>query len=343
MFGREARRRKEEQRQLEQRKENLLAAARNNDTAGVVKYFMRRPVVFDACLAAVEAGSVDALKALLRRNLGFDFSEFRDQDVLKAKRLVNAARGSDKADALLTVLFAANETTECGKLHQSTFICPEISHDILRCILLMTPSTFETAIDVIGLEDTDRLKFILAFLPKDGSGQGALDKALSVSAERNDVEKAQMLLDKGANANHAEAQALQNAAMAGHMDMVCLLLLHVDLLLYGNDVSAQVEHAHPDLAKLIADATAICFQEEESPFVALNKNILEERQTLSGGKTLTTIFNFETRQQHNAIETPQGTEKMTTVNFKDIDAGVLEKMRRKLDGLNAAKRLVNKP
>lgn len=353
MFGYKSKR----QRRAE-RIQNLLAAARNNDVEGVEKYFMHRPVVFDACLEAAKAGAAAALEALLQKNKGFDFSpnEHHISDSGGACLLIEKARqlpDADAAAALMAVLRRANKTTGYGQQPATNFLAPNISFDDLQSILEEAPRQFDNALKSVGLHATDKLKFVLSFTPKDGSGQQALDSALVTVAERGDTDKAALLLKHGADANYAAARALLGAAQRGQVEMAALLVPHVDLALYGMDIAAKVEPADPEMAQLITQLTEAAPEEgaaaqtareartdaadgQAAPAAAAQSDTLTETRALPDGGTLTSVFCFSAQQQHNIVRTPDGGVAMTTVAFKNIDKGVIAVMKEKF-GARAAR------
>ncbi|MBU6475705.1 MAG: hypothetical protein KGL10_05905 [Alphaproteobacteria bacterium] len=328
------------------KKQKLIEAARNNDIAGIAQHFMPRDAAYEACLAAIDARAAVALQAVLEKNSGFDFAFSSGGDSVCARNLIAKANASADANALLAVLLAANNNYACGRQPLTSFLTPATSFETLQNILETMPRAFGDVLTAAGLADTAKLKFILSFTPKDGSAQKTLDAALIDVAGEGAADKAGLLLKHGANANYAAALALTRAAQNGHFETVALLLPHVDLALYGMDIAVKAEHADPDMAQLIGEAAKIALEQQNAekpaePPAALPPgalppaDILIETLALPDGGTLTTLFNFSTKQQHSIVKTAEGAVALAVVGFKDLDADVLAAARGKCAARNA--------
>ncbi len=346
MFGHKSKRQRQRE-ALDQKKQNLKTAAAANDVAGVEASFMPRQPAYEACLAAIRGGAVEALEKLLEKNCGFDFSDTGTGDSICAQILITEAQKAPaNADRIMTALYKANHTGGFGKQPQAAFLSPLSSFEMLQSFLETTPEEFGRALKAVGMAATDKMKFILSFTPKDGSAQQTLDAALIETAANGDVDKTDLLLKHGANPDYAAGRALLGAAKAGHIEIIDRLLPRVDLLLYGEDIATQTEHANPDMAKLVQTATELAREQAaaEKPAAAENAagvaaapaapaqgDMLAETRTLPDGSTLTSVFCFAARQQHNIVRTPEGGVAMTTVAFRNIDKAVIAAMKEKCD------------
>jgi hypothetical protein len=346
MFGGKKRREEETRRQ-----EEAMTAALQQDDAAALAPFVEEVLGgqserFDLCMKAVENNAARCLALLLSRR-GFDFSSSCDTDKDRTRQLIKKSLTMPSGGDLVAVIAAANETTPCSSLERYEFVNPTSSVEVLQQYIEDRPEMFKECIERVGLFSTEKLRFILSFTSRINNPQPILDEALINVAKAGDAEKTKVLLDRGADANYACAQALSRAAEGGHSDVVALLLPLVQLDVYGSDLMTQLEAK--GVAPAIIDAMKFATEnaaaieappvKEEtapalSPFARIDADTLAETQALPGG-TLITVFNFRSQQQKNIYAKNDGTPPaITIVSFTDIDKTVLASMRTALDELN---------
>ncbi len=284
---------------------------------------------YEAAHTAIRNNAPKVLAALVKtKSRGFSsafaFADTREDSKRNARRLLATISAAADPLRLWTILHEANAAAqnEGVRLADRDFLTRAAPADFIQQQLERDPLLFKSCVENIGLAETEKLKFILTLTPKTGDAQIALSGALIKTAGAGDAEKTRLLLDHGADAHYAGGLALTRAVQNGHTPVAAMIR------------AAAAKAAPPQAATPAAAAAAA----------------LVENEALPGGGTLTTVFNFRTRQQHNVLATPDGTKLMTTVSFKDIDKDVIAAAQKRYeeqgrqgaaDGL-AAKSIVKK-
>ncbi len=341
------------------KKTKLLAAARGNDVAGVEKYYMKRSNCLDACIEAVKNDAPDALQKLLEINKGFHFAiDNPYDDSRRALQLFAAARDCSASEKIVSILYDMNRTKCRGYNINRELMMPNTPLYAIKDCLESAPAAghlhidFDTCVNQTGLASTEKLTLILSFKPEGAEAQRTIDNALIAVAAKGDIEKAELLLRHGANANYAAGQSLKVAGECGQYAMVELLLDHVALDIHGQAIAMRLQNmeTYPAAARRVADAVAAAIKdgaraapraapaaaESEGNYTRLDSHTLEERQTLSDGGTLTALFNFASGQQHILFTDRNGNgQTPVVVPFRDIDEKLLSALREIFDALAA--------
>jgi len=295
-----------------------------------------------ACNTAVEHGASRALEALLDTG-SFNFHPTNcDIEKQYVRELIKAASASSAALPLLTVLEEQNAAADSRhKLERTEFLNQDTPAEFIQTCLEKYPSLFENCVKNIGMDSTEKLKFILTFTSRSTNPQPVLDTALVRASETGDIEKAKLLLERQASPDYACGQSLLRAAIGGHKDIVTLLLPLMRLDLYGGDIATKLEQnkaANPAIIASIKAATRRATtapkQETEDGYTRVDDDTLSGVQALADGSTLTTLFNFCSQQQQLILKTPENTTTLVVVSFDEIKKEVVEDMRKKLETLN---------
>lgn len=307
----------------------------------------------DACAYAIAKEAPAALTILLS-NHGFDFTSSAEDDRAHAHKLIEKAQASPAAEALMNALAAENAAPHSTSLSADEFLSAETSVSTLQALLEADAGNFEACVSKTGFQSTEKLKFILSFAARAGDVQDFLTKTMVRLAENGDAEKVALLLQRGADPDYGTALALSRAAANGHAQVVSLLLPVTDMAAYGDDLVLQLEQkgADGDMIDAVARATenakaaavvqeteaaaAPVTTESESGLRRIDANTLTETQTLPDGGTLTSLYNFRSRQQQNILDPHDGRAPvLNIVSFSDMDQGMLATLRQALDEMNA--------
>ncbi len=301
----------------QKQREGLEAALKTDDPSLFdEQYFVFdvSPVnrIYDAAKRAIAQNAPKVFHALTHGkfpnyNSSFTFGSTWEESKQNVRLLLADISASAEPGLFWEIMRDGNEksTVDKPRLASAEFLTPAASPEFIHDQLLKNPELFTTCLRDIGVRDPEKLELILAFAPKDDSAHIALVAAV-VEVSRNE----------------------------DALDQLAALLPHIDLARHGAHMAALVRFFNPEMAKLISDATEImrCTPEaEETVHPAQESDIHVEKQAIPGGGTLTAIFNFTLKQQHNVIRMPGEDPVATTVQFRDIDKGVLAAMRRKYD------------
>jgi hypothetical protein len=154
-----------------------------------------------------------------------------------------------------------------------------------------------------------------------------------------------LLLEHDANPNYAGGQALLRAAERRQQAVIDLLLPLVDAG-FRNDILTHLrnEGGLPAVIKTFENTVSVSPStpsvQEEGGYSRVNAHTLAETQTLPGGVTLTTVYNFAARQQQFFLSSnePLSQSPPAPVNFDNLPKGVEDAMRAKLETLNGRKK-----
>ncbi len=228
-----------------------------------------------------------------------------------ARKLLTETSGFSDPDGLWDIMHkaSANADKDAVRLADADFLTPHAPLDFIGQMLEKNRSLFKSCVENIGLADTAKLKFILSLAPEEANTQIVLNGALIKTAGTGDAEKTRLLLDAGADADYADGMALKCAVEKGH------------------DGVADMLRAAP--RKPVAKPGP------QTPAGLPLADALVEQEALPGGGTLTTVFNFRTRQQHNVLTAPDGTKLMTTVGFRQIEKEVIAAAEKRYEERNA--------
>ncbi|MCE9507412.1 MAG: ankyrin repeat domain-containing protein [Alphaproteobacteria bacterium] len=329
--------------------QKLRACVKDNNPARVLfllnaHSFSRQEYYRTARLAVLEHAP-EALQALLDKNKGFNFADSGEGDKEAAGKLFQIV--PPDAFHLWKILHDANQAAEYGQLNERDIIeniSPEMSHDFFRFHLdradAASISTFRTFVGEIGLQSTEKLKFILNWAGKFPAAQKVLDSALAGAAEAGDEEKVKLLLEKKANPNYSGCVSLLHAVEKGHQEIIGLLLPHMQLETYGENLMDEMrkKRINPSkiewLEKIVDQACAeVRVKKNQENFMLVDADTLSETKQLPSGLRLTTLFNFKSHQQTLIVEKAGEKESLavTVKDFNEIgDDAFLEAMRLKL-------------
>jgi hypothetical protein len=311
----------------------------------VEKLDMYHGPLSQTCETALQFGATKSLEALLQAGNGFYSFEEKRQE--KALRLVEQATAAADPLPLLLVLKKANTefTYSTYRLPEESFFLQNTPVGFIQACLEENPSLFGACVRNTGLHDTEKLKFILAFSSRAPHAKTILSAALTETAKTGDVEKAELLIARGADPSHASAQPLLRAAEAGHKDMVDLLLPLTDLDTHGKDLLTQLEQkgiARGVLESIRAavdnplrgeEADSADLADDTADYALVDEDTLSRQQKLPDGDVLTTIFNFQTQQEQLILKSPQSQPALYAVSFDQVDKDVIAAMREKLNEL----------
>ncbi len=299
---------------------------------------------YDACELAIQQNESEVLEALITAGLGLHFSRASSENRGLARKLLDAALSSSDPVPLLSVLYNKNDVTSPTPLTREDFLNKDTSISFIQNRLEYDKALFNDCVQNIGLFSTEKLEFILTFSSRSPHFQTPLDNALIQVAAAGDIEKAKLLLERKASPDYAQGRAVLRAAEGGHTDMVGLLLPLMNPVLCS-DIATQLRLKDPS-SSLIASLESVkrkteaviipsaAPQETEEDYTLVDANTLAEVQQLPNGVTLTTLFNFKTRQQEKyAMNEAGDIFPSKPVNFNEIDKDVIGALREKFDAL----------
>lgn len=346
-------------------KDALQQAVQENKPARV-RYLIRkhgagREMRYALALEAVNQGAAAALDEILAYR-GFDFSDSSNGDVRRAKVLMQRALDDQNLDvwkALYRTNIAVNYmvdsehmVTMAGSRHWR----PALAFHLDDANASQT-GVFNTALATMVSGTADDLAFVLSWTAKFAGHGGALNAALKISASAGDVDKINLLLDKGADPNDEAALALYHALEYGHRKAFDLLVARGGALdTHGQDLvtrlrqqsphSPLAEHLHQAVAAKRRDSEAAAAQSRLGQrYHLIAPDSFSETLHLPEGGRLTTVFNFSTRQQTTIAERGMAAPVMavTVRDFDDIaDRAVLTQAEDRLISLGGSVPVVEK-
>lgn len=217
----------------------------------------------------------------------------------------------------------------------------DIAHDLLAKANRSQYSIFYNTLKTLQTADTARFKTFLAYAGNFEKDQASLNDVFLAAASSNNAENAKLLLEMGADVNTKEGYALYYAAKNNNTDLFKFLMAqNVDLEKHGKRIlqmitqsSTYTDDALQPLRDFVATAQAkeSALQADKERYALPRPDILSDTLLLPSGMKLTTLFNFETRQQ--IIITENKTTLSTVVtDFGDIKSpevieAALQKLR----------------
>lgn len=216
-------------------------------------------------------------------------------------------------------------------------------------------AVFNVAMQVMREGTAQDLSFVLSWTAKFSGHGPALNAALKVAAEEGAVDKTALLLDKGADPNHDAAAAVYQALAFSQRAVFDLLVERgVQLDVYGPDLLAWLRQQNPQ-SMLMTRLESLVNDQLEAAEARRAQSRLGQRYHLAApdtfsetlhlpeGRTLTTVFNFSTRQQTTIAERVQEGDAAAPVmavsvrDFDDIaDQAVIENAEYRLVQLGGA-------
>jgi hypothetical protein len=310
---------------------------------GKISYVQGTAEYYEACTAAIKYNAPQSLRAITERGKALYFGGSWPSSKKRSLQLVKDALDTSNPVPLLEVLKNANEKTyEDGQLKETDFLSEHTPLEAIQFLLEEDPGLFDDCLKNVGIYNTRKMKFILAFASKCKDPQPALDTSLVKVAEAGDLEKARLLLEKGADPDYAGAQSLLRAGEGGHQETIGLLLPLVRLDLYGTDIVTQLQQKGASgegvlaIEKAVRNAGPAPAAEETENFALVDADTLAETQTLPDGTVLTTVFNFRTQQEQLVLDKEgAATPVLYVVNFDELGKDVVEAARERLEALKA--------
>jgi hypothetical protein len=306
-----------------------------------VRYLMKkhqpkRAMRFDLAKYAVSAKAGAALGEVIAHK-GFDFTdstqddigclkvllesalEMRDLEVWKALCLQNAKEATVGDDLPVRMAAEAGWRDGLGWL---------LDHAGAR-----DTDAFKIALRHMREGSAEDLSFVLSWTAKFTGHGAALNAALKRAAEEGAVDKIALLLDKGADPNDEAGTALYQALAMGHRAVFDLLAERGGRLdIYGPDLLTRLRQQSPQsplighLASLVSDSLAVAEAERARNRLGQRYHLtapdtFSETLHLPEGRTLTTVFNFSTRQQITIAERPASevSASVMAVSVRDFD------------------------
>ena len=328
--------------------QRLVLCAEENKP-GLIRFLLdsyktRREYRYQAALSAVRHQSAEALQAILDFNKGFDFADGATGDKEAARNLFQSV--APDAISLWKLLYAANGAAKFGQLSELEIIqaiAADAHCDILRFHLDKASSSdsliFQEFVIRSGRRSPEDLKFVLAWAEKFTGVQPILDGALVTAIESGETGKVQLLLEKKADPNHSNCFSILRAIEKDRPELVGLLLPHVDLDKYGENLMSELKKRNIEPAKIewleksvAAAVSAARIRKNRENYTLVDVDTLSETKQLANGMKLTTLFNFKSGQQTLIVEKSGEKESLavTVKDFKEIgDEGFIETMRLK--------------
>jgi hypothetical protein len=324
-----------------------------------VRYLMnkhepKREMRFALSLHAVNAKAGAALAEVLAKK-GFDFSDGTHGDIAHLKVLLKQAL-KHKDVEVWRVLCERNARESHAKVDNDDLVRMAAKagwHDGLAWNLdhatAKNTLAFNVAMEIMREGTAQDLSFVLSWTAKFSGHGPALNAALRVAAEEGAVDKTALLLDKGADPNSEAAAAIYQALAFGQRAVFDLLVERGGKLdVYGPDLLARLRQQNPQ-STLMTHLESLVGDQLEAAEAARAQSRLGQRYHLVApdtfsetlhlpeGRTLTTVFNFSTRQQTTIAERVHEGEAVTPAmavsvrDFDDIaDQAVIEKAEHRL-------------
>ncbi|MDP2204947.1 MAG: hypothetical protein Q8K65_01420 [Alphaproteobacteria bacterium] len=341
-----------------------LSEAVVENKAQRVRYLMKkhqpkREMRFQLASRAVDAKAGAALAEVLAQR-GFDFADGTHGDIAGIHMLLKHAL-KQKDVEVWRVLCERNAREPHAKIDNDDVVRMAAKarwYDGLAWNLdhatAKNTEVFNVAMHMMRDGTAQDLSFVLSWTAKFSGHGPALNAALKTVAEEGAVDKLALLLDKGADPNHDVAAAMYQALAFGHRAVFDLLVERGGKLdVYGPDLLARLRQQNPQ-STLMAHLESLVGDKLEAAEARRAQSRLGQRYHLTApdtfsetlhlpeGRTLTTVFNFSTRQQTTIAERVQG-EAATPVmavhvrDFDDIaDLAVIENAEHRLVQLGGA-------
>lgn len=287
---------------------------------------------------AVQARAGAALGAVLKQR-GFDFDDSAAGDKVYARAFFKTALQSRDL-GVWKALVACNDTENNANVGADTLVRMAAEAGWREAIAFhldradaKNVAPFNVVISKLVAKTADDLAFGLAWSGKFSGHGPVLNAALRSAAEEGAVDKAVLLLDKGADPNDEAGLAVYNALALGQREMFDLLAARgAQLDLHGPDIVTRLRQQNPNAA-LIGYAEAQVHAAVSSRKNAEAQNRLGQRYHLLApdsfsetlylpeGRRLTTVFNFSARQQTVIAEKPaaQGVSEAMAIHVREFD------------------------
>lgn len=323
-----------------------------------VRYLMKkhqpkREMRFDLAKAAVSAKAGAALAEVIAQR-GFDFTDSTQGDIHRLKLLLKTAvagrdlevwkalclQNATESHATVGDELPARMTAEAGWRDGLGW---QLDHAGAK-----DTDVFNIALRHMRDHSAEDLAFVLSWTAKFTAHGAALNTALKRSAEEGAVDKLALLLDKGADPNDEAGAALYQAMAFSHRAAFDLLVERGGKLdVYGPDLLTRLRQQNPQ-SPLIAHVASLVGGKIEEAEVARAQSRLGQRYHLvtpdtfsetlhlPEGRSLTTVFNFSTRQQTTIAERVLREDAapvmaVTVRDFDDIaDQAVIEQAAHRL-------------
>ena len=288
---------------------------------------------------AVQAGSGDALAAVLKQR-GFDFDESSAGDKVYIRAFFKSALQRRYLN-VWKALVQNNETESSANIPQDAvvrMVADSGWRDAIAFHLDRADAKDVSAFNVVMAKLTgktaDDLAFALAWSGKFNGHGPALNNALRSVAEEGAVDKAVLLLDKGADPNDEAGLAVYHALAFGRRDVFDLLVERgAQLDVHGPDIITRLRQQNPnaplnDYAAARVEAVVSSSKDAQAQsrigdrYHLVAPDSFSETLHLPEGRRLTTVFNFATRQQTVIAEKPEaeGTPASMAITVRDFDA-----------------------
>lgn len=288
---------------------------------------------------AVQADAGTALAAVLKQR-GFDFDDSSAGDKVYARAFFKAAL-QRRNIGVWKALTECNATEHSAKIGQDAVV--RMAADVgwrdaiayhLDRAEAKDVSTFNDVITKLTGKTADDLAFGLSWSAKFNGHGPALNNALRSVAEEGAVDKAILLLDKGADPNDEGGLAVYHALAFARREVFDLLVARgAQLDVHGADIITRLRQQNPnapltDYAAAQVHAAVSSSKDAEvqsrmgQRYHLVAPDSFSETLYLPEGRRLTTVFNFATRQQTVIAEKPEaeGVSASMAVSVRDFDA-----------------------
>ncbi|MFN7114088.1 MAG: hypothetical protein ACK4PK_06980 [Alphaproteobacteria bacterium] len=307
-----------------------------------VRYLMNkhqpnREMRFALAKHAVEAKAGAALAEVLAKK-GFDFTDATHGDIAHLKVLLRQAL-KQKDVEVWRVLCERNARESHAKVDNDDLVRMVAKsgwHDGLAWNLdhatAKNTPVFNVAMEIMREGTVQDLSFVLSWTAKFSGHGPALNAALKAVAEEGAVDKTTLLLDKGADPNSEAAAAMYQALAFGQRAVFDLLVERGGKLdVHGPDLLARLRQQNPQstlmahLESLVGDQLEAAEAKRAQSRLGARYHLaapdtFSETLHLAEGRTLTTVFNFSTRQQTTIAERVQdGAAPVMAVHVRDFD------------------------
>jgi hypothetical protein len=270
------------------------------------------------------ARSPEAFEALIRHEPSYAYYEF--DDLFRIAAASHLQPVWHKLDALYQKLHPHTYNAELANI-ACQYGFDDIAKELLTQANRSQYSIFYNVLKTLHTADSTRFKTFLAYAGNFEKNQTSLDDVFLAAASSNNVENAKLLLAQGADVNAKEGYALYYAAKNNNTDFFSFLMAqNVDFEKHGKRIlqmitqsssynNAALQPLRDTVAAMLAKEAAI--QADRERYALPRPDILSDTLTLPSGMKLTTLFNFETRQQIIITENKTTLSTMVT-DFGDI-------------------------
>jgi hypothetical protein len=223
-----------------------------------------------------------------------------------------------------------------------TIACGYKLFDIAKMTLLNAAhhesDAFYSALAAVNTADTARFKDILSLSNRFAKDLESLNTLYIQAADRNLVGNAKDLLLEGANINAKNGVALYYAAKNNNADFFNELMQHIDLEKHGAKILESIKSLPAYSAPLIQPLQNIVdkmtleadlLKADKLRYSIPRADILSDVLRLPSGITLTTLFNFESREKIIITENKTAIDTVV-ISFNDLENFAIEDALKKL-------------